>query len=169
MNNPVEEHKAAAPRYARVAVVTLSSSRTPANDKSGDVIENLLKAAGHGVSARILLPDDPVALRETLRGLVSRDDVQAIITTGGTGLAASDVTVETVRPMIEKEMTGFAALFMQLSYAQAGSAAMLSRAMAGIIEGKAIFCLPGSPRACQLATESLIIPEIGHILMLAGL
>ena len=101
-----------------------------------------------------------------LHALFARKDVRAIITTGGTGLSSTDITIETVRGMLEKELPGFTALFMLLSYPQAKSASMLSRAMAGTIKGKLIFCLPGSPRACKLATEALIIPELGHMLML---
>ena len=94
--------------------------------------------------------------------------VQAIVTNGGTGLTSSDITIEAVKGMFDKELPGFNSLFMLLSYPQVKSAAMLSRALAGTINGKVIFCLPGSPRACQLATKSLILPELGHILMLLG-
>ncbi len=169
LTNPVKEHKAAATARVRVAVVTLSSSRSRENDQSGDIIHELLEAAGHSVGVRKLISDSRAVLRATLRELVRQNDVDAVVTTGGTGLAASDITVETVRPMLEKEMPGFTALFMLLSYPQAGSAAMLSRAIAGTVKGKPVFCLPGSPRACKLATESLIIPELGHILTITGM
>lgn len=168
LNNPVSEHKASAPRSASLAVVTLSSTRSLEDDQSGDMIRQILESAGHTISARLVISDDRTALRAALQKLLRRKDVQAIITTGGTGLAPSDITVETVRPLLEKELTGFPALFMLVSYPQAGTAAMLSRTVAGTIKGKPIFCLPGSPRACRLATEALIVPEIGHMLAVAG-
>jgi molybdenum cofactor biosynthesis protein B len=128
----------------------------------------MLEEHGHAVPIRRLIPDNRNLLRATLRELTREPGVNAIITTGGTGLASSDITVETVRGLLDKELPGFTALFMMLSYPQAHSAAMLSRALAGTMKGKIIFCLPGSPRACKLATESLIIPELGHMLMLMG-
>ncbi len=168
LNNPVKEHKKEAAVRATVAVITLSSSRTAENDQSGDLIQKLLEEAGHSVAVRKLIADNRNVLRATMRELVREPEVNAIITTGGTGLSLSDITVETVRGMLDKELPGFNALFMMLSYPQAKSAAMLSRAIAGTIKGKPVFCLPGSPRACKLATESLIIPELSHMLMLAG-
>jgi len=166
LSNPVEDHKKKATLRASVAVITLSSSRSIENDQSGAIIQQLIEANGHSVAVRKVISDNRTVLRATLRELVSQKNVHAIITTGGTGLAASDITIETVRAMMEKELPGFTSLFMMLSYPQAKSASMLSRATAGTIKGKPIFCLPGSPRACQLATESLILPELGHILLL---
>lgn len=166
LNDPVVEHKSKALVNAEIAVITLSSSRTTNNDQSGDIIQSLLEGDGHRVPIRKLIPDSRNVLRATLRELIRQKDLHAIITTGGTGLAATDITIETVRGMIEKELPGFTSLFMFLSYPQAKSAAMLSRALAGTIKGKLIFCLPGSPRACKLATQSLILPELGHMLML---
>jgi molybdenum cofactor biosynthesis protein B len=160
----VAEHKENAAISAAVAVITLSTSRTRERDKSGDVIQNLLEANGHTVPARIVLPDDRNALRRTVRESVRNEKVQAIITTGGTGLGPADVTIEAVKDMLDKELPGFNSLFMLLSYRQVQSACMLSRAMAGVIKGKIIFCLPGSPRACELAVEGLILPELGHML-----
>lgn len=168
MTNPVEEHRKRGGIRAGVAVVTLSSTRTSEEDQSGALIQQLLESAGHSVPVRKILADDREALRATLRKLARRAEVQAIITTGGTGLAPSDITIETVRGLLDKELPGFNALFMQLSYPLVGAACMLSRATAGLFKGKAVFCLPGSPRACRLAVESLILPEIGHILHLAG-
>ena len=166
LGNPAAEHKKRAAATAALAVITLSTSRSLENDQSGDLIQELLEGGGHSVAERKVIPDSRNVLRATLRELLRRRDVDAIITTGGTGLAASDITIETVRPMFDKELSGFNALFMFLSYGQARSASMLSRATAGTIKGKAVFCLPGSPRACKLAIETLILPEIGHILML---
>ncbi len=166
--NTIAEHRKKSDLQTAVAVITLSSSRTLDNDQSGDVIQKLLEDNGHGVAVRKLISDSRNVLRATLRELIRQKNLQAIITTGGTGLTSSDITIETVRPMLEKELPGFTSLFMLLSYPQAKSASMLSRAMAGTIRGKVIFCLPGSPRACKLATESLILPELKHIVMLLG-
>lgn len=166
LKNPIVEHKKNAKLQASVAVVTLSNSRSVDNDQSGDVIQELLEASGHSVRVRKVIPDSRNVLRATMRELARQKNIQAIITTGGTGLASSDITIETVRAMFEKELPGFTSLFMLLSYPEAKSASMLSRATAGTIKRKPVFCLPGSPRACKLATKFLILPELGHILML---
>jgi molybdopterin adenylyltransferase len=166
--NSVAEHRSKSLRQASVAVITLSSSRTLATDQSGDIIQSLLEEKGHTVVARMVLKDNPNALRLALKSLIRKKKVQAIITSGGTGLSPTDITIETVRGLLEKELSGFNALFMQLSYPQVKSAAMLSRALAGAVKGKMVFCLPGSPRACRLAMESLILPELGHMLMILG-
>ncbi len=166
LGNPVVEHKKKAGLCANVAVITLSSSRSADNDQSGDIIQSLLVSNGHRVAIRKLIADNRTVLRATMRELVREKNLDAIITTGGTGIAASDITIETIRGMIDKELPGFNALFMILSYPQVKSAAMLSRSLAAVIKGKAVFCLPGSPRACKLAIESLILPELGHMLML---
>jgi len=161
------EHKKHAVTPVNAAVITLSTSRAkekdPAPDKSGDVIQKLLEKQGHVVVSRQLLPDGKPRLRAAVRKLAEDENVQVIITTGGTGLSPTDVTIEAVRNLLEKELPGFNALFTQLSYAQVKSAAILSRAIAGSINGKIVFCLPGSPRACELAMESIILPELGHI------
>jgi molybdopterin adenylyltransferase len=161
----VAEHKKKSEKKACVAVITLSTSRSLETDKSGDVIQKLLEEGGHTVSIRKVIPDNRTVLRATLRELIREKKIDAIISTGGTGLAPSDITIEVVKTMLDKELIGFNSLFMLLSYSQVKSAAMLSRALAGTIKGKIIFCLPGSPRACQLATESLILPELSHIIM----
>jgi molybdopterin adenylyltransferase len=164
----VAEHRAKSGLNAGVAVITLSDSRSLDTDKSGDLIQSLLEANGHKVLVRKLIPDSRNVLRATLRELLRDKKIDAIITTGGTGLAPRDVTIEAVHGMLDKELPGFNSLFMLLSYSQVKSAAMLSRAMAGTIKKKILFCLPGSPKACKLALESLILPELGHILMLLG-
>jgi len=168
LKDTIAEHQKKARGRASVAVITLSSSRSVDNDQSGELIESLLQENGHDVAVRKVIADSRNVLRATVRELVRQKNVQAIITTGGTGLSPTDITIETVLGMLEKELPGFNSLFMLLSYPEAKSASMLSRATAGTIKGKAIFCLPGSPRACKLAIESLILPELGHILMLLG-
>ena len=167
--NPVIEHRKNAKKskiQASIAIITLSNSRTVDNDQSGDIIEKLLAGKGHKVVVRKLINDSRNVLRASLRELTRQRGINAIITTGGTGIASSDITIETVKSMLEKELPGFTSLFMLLSYPQAKSASMLSRATAGTLKGKLIFCLPGSPRACKLAIERLIIPELGHMLSL---
>ncbi len=164
----VAEHRAKSNLVAAVAVITLSDSRSPDTDKSGDLIQSLLEQNGHTAPVRKIIPDSRKILRATLKELLLEKKINAIITTGGTGLAPRDVTIEAVRSMLDKELPGFNSLFMLLSYSQVKSAAMLSRALAGTIKGKILFCLPGSPKACKLAVESLILPELGHMLMLTG-
>ena len=166
LQDSVAEHRAKSGLNAGVAVITLSDSRSLDTDKSGDLIQNLLEENGHKVVVRKLIPDNRNLLRATLREMQRDKKINAIITTGGTGLAPTDVTIEAVQGMLDKELPGFNSLFMLLSYSQVKSAAMLSRALAGTIKGKMLFCLPGSPKACKLAVESLILPELGHILML---
>jgi molybdenum cofactor biosynthesis protein B len=162
----VAEHKRKSMLRLSVGVITLSTSRSLGTDKSGDVIQQLLEENGHKVSVRKVIPDSRMILRTTVRELVRAKKVDAIITTGGTGLAPSDVTIEAIQGMLDKVLPGFNSLFMLLSYPQVKSAAMLSRALAGAIKGIVVFCLPGSPRACKLAIEELILPELGHICML---
>lgn len=164
--NPIREHKEKAKDRARVAVITLSTSRSVDNDQSGDIIQKLFEDKDHTVVVRKVISDNRNVLRATLRELARQKNVDAIVTNGGTGIARSDITIETVRGMIDKELQGFNSLFMLLSYPKAKSAAMLSRTIAGTINKKPIFCLPGSPRACKLATASLILPEIGHMLLM---
>ena len=168
IRNTVLDHKKKADIRTRAAVITLSDSRSADNDQSGDIIQALLEGKGHTVTIRKLIADNRTVLRATLRELARMKDLQVIITTGGTGIAASDITIETVRSMLDKELPGFTSLFMMLSYPQAKSAAMLSRAIAGTLKSKIVFCLPGGPRACKLAVEALILPELGHIMMLLG-
>jgi molybdopterin adenylyltransferase len=164
--NSVAEHKKKSDINACVAVITLSTSRSLDTDISGDLIHRMLEEKGHHVPIRKVLPDNHNVLRTTLRELAREKNINAIITTGGTGLTPTDITIEALEGMLDKVLPGFNSLFMLLSYPQVKSSAMLSRALAGTIKGKILFCLPGSPKACKLAMESLILPELGHILML---
>ena len=156
------EHHAAAPRTVTVAVVTLSDSRSPADDRTGDTIVALLEAAGHSVAGRELVREDPPAIRAALEAALA-GPAQAVILNGGTGIAPRDSTPEIVAPLLECELPGFGELFRQLSFREIGAAAMLSRALAGVARGKLIFALPGSKAACRLALERLILPELGHL------
>ena len=156
------EHHAAAPRTVTVAVVTLSDSRSPADDRTGDTIVALLEAAGHSVAGRELVREDPPAIRAALEAALA-GPAQAVILNGGTGIAPRDSTPEIVAPLLECELPGFGELFRQLSFREIGAAAMLSRALAGVARGKLLFALPGSKTACRLALERLILPELGHL------
>ena len=156
------EHHAAAPRTVTVAVVTLSDSRSPADDRTGDTIVALLEAAGHSVAGRELVREDPPAIRAALEAALA-GPAQAVILNGGTGIAPRDSTPDIVAPLLECELPGCGELFRQLSFREIGAAAMLSRALAGVARGKLLFALPGSKAACRLALERLILPELGHL------
>jgi len=159
----VTEHRAAAPASVRCFVLTVSDTRTLDTDASGRSIEDMLTAAGHSIAARVVVPDEPAAVIAAIREQLDRADVRAIITTGGTGVSARDNTFEAVTTLFEKRIDGFGELFRMLSFEEVGAAAMLSRACAGIVQGRVIFVLPGSEAAVRLAMLQLILPEIGHI------
>ena len=144
----------------------MSDSRTLAQDASGDRIQDLLAHAGHAVARRERVPDEADDIRAAVARLLDAPDVDAVVTTGGTGLAPRDVTPEAVAPLLERRVPGFGELFRMLSFEAIGAAAMLSRAEAGIARGKPCFLLPGSPDACALAVERLILPETGHLVAL---
>lgn len=134
-----------------------------ADDPSGDLIVQLLEKAGNKVVYKGLIPDDRGLIGQKITEALGLSEVDAIITCGGTGIAPSDVTIETVRPMLTKTLPGFGELFRKISFEEIGSAALLSRAIAGVVDGKAVFCLPGSPHAVRLCVEKLILSEAGHI------
>jgi molybdenum cofactor biosynthesis protein B len=153
-------HRADAPSSVRCFVLTISDSRTAQNDTSGDAIASALQSAGHVITGRRIVKDDPPAVRQAVQGAAAAD---VIITTGGTGITSRDGTYEAVSAMFDKTIDGFGELFRVLSYEQVGSAAMMSRACAGTIGRTAVFTLPGSEAAVRLAIEKLILPEIGHV------
>jgi molybdenum cofactor biosynthesis protein B len=158
-----EEHKAHAPRSVRCFIVTVSDTRTEATDTSGRAIADLLTAAGHVVAGRAIVKDDAEMVRGTLERQLASAEVQAIITTGGTGVTARDSTYEVVSTLLQKRLDGFGELFRMLSFQQIGPAAMMSRACAGIVAGHVVVSLPGSEAAVRLALERLLIPELGHL------
>jgi len=162
-----EEHKAQAPRTVRCFIVTVSDTRTEATDTSGRAIADLLTAAGHVVAGRAIVKDDAEMVRGTLERQLAIADVQAIITTGGTGVTARDSTYEVVSSLLQKRLDGFGELFRMLSFQQIGPAAMMSRACAGIVAGHVVVSLPGSEAAVRLALERLLIPELGHLVQQA--
>jgi molybdopterin adenylyltransferase len=162
------EHKARAPQSVRCCVVTVSDTRTEATDASGRAIADLLAAAGHVVLGRTIVKDEPALVRATLERQLAGDGVQAIITTGGTGITSRDNTYEVVSALLQKRLDGFGELFRMLSFEQIGPAAMMSRACAGLVSGRILVSLPGSEAAARLAMERLVIPELGHLVQQAG-
>ena len=146
----------------RCAVITVSDTRTLETDESGAEIARQLDADGHQVLERTVVPDDPGRIGPVLRHWLAAD-VDAVLLNGGTGIAARDGTIEVIRQFLDRELSGFGEILRMLSYEQVGAAAMLSRATGGVARGKAVFGLPGSRRAVQLAMEKLIIPELRHI------
>jgi molybdenum cofactor biosynthesis protein B len=157
----VHEHEKHAPANLKVGVITASDSRTPENDESGKLIRSLLEDAGHLVAYYAVLPDDPQKIALAL--VANLKNLDAIIVNGGTGITARDNTTEVVKSLLDKELEGFGELFRMLSFQEIGAAAMMSRAIAGVRHGKFIAALPGSPDACRLAMEKLLIPQLGHI------
>jgi molybdenum cofactor biosynthesis protein B len=161
------DHKARAPRSVRCFVVTVSDTRTDATDTSGRAIAGLLEAAGHTVAGRTIVRDDAELVRDTIVRQLANADVQAIITTGGTGITSRDSTFEAISGMLEKRLDGFGEIFRMLSYEQIGAAAMMSRACAGLVAGRIVVALPGSEAAVRLAMEKLLVPELGHMVQQA--
>jgi len=157
------EHRRQAPASVTVHVITVSDTRTPGTDTSGNAIAELLTSAGHVVAGRTVLKDEPVQVRETVARLVADASVDAVITTGGTGITARDGTYEALDGLLEKRLDGFGELFRMLSYQEIGAAAMLSRATAGLAGRTIVLALPGSEHAVRLAMEKLILPELGHL------
>ena len=163
MSESVHRHRESAPEHVRLAVLTISDTRTPENDTGGDTIEELMRGAGHEIVERRIVRDDAARIRTELVNLLARPDVDAIITTGGTGISARDTTYEVVDRMLEKKLDGFGEIFRVLSYEEIGAAAILSRAVAGAVGTKLVACLPGSRNAVRLAVEKLLVPEISHV------
>ena len=163
MSESVHKHRESAPEHVRLAVLTISDTRTPENDTGGDTIEELMRGAGHEIVERRIVRDDAARIRTEIVNLLARPDADAVITTGGTGISARDTTYEVVDRMIEKKLDGFGEIFRALSYEEIGAAAILSRAVAGTVGAKLVACLPGSRNAVRLAVEKLLVPEISHI------
>jgi molybdenum cofactor biosynthesis protein B len=161
--SPDAEHRAYAPRSVSCVVLTVTDSRTPEADTSGQLIEQRLLAAGHEVVERQIVRDEPDAVRVLLEGAIERPEVDAAVVTGGTGVAPRDTTPEAVEPLLEKTLPGFGELFRMLSFQEVGAAALLSRALAGTAGRTVVFVLPGSRAAVGLAMDRLIVPELAHI------
>jgi len=144
----------------QLAVLTVSDSRTPETDSSGNLLCQLLQSAGHQLAARALLPNNKYQLRASLSQWIASDQIQVVLLNGGTGFAAGNCAVEAVTPLLDKPVPGFGELFRQLSFNELGSAALQSGALAGLANGTLIFAMPGSAAACTLAMQQLILPQL---------
>jgi molybdenum cofactor biosynthesis protein B len=164
MSDAPAQHRAYAPRSIGCSVLTVSDSRTVDDDKSGQQIRALLDAAGHRTVEHAIVRDEAEAIRFAVLRALARDDVDAVIATGGTGVSPRDVTPDTVEPLLEKKLAGFGELFRALSYQEIGAAALLSRALAGTASGKVIYVMPGSTGAVRLGMEKLVLPELAHVI-----
>jgi molybdenum cofactor biosynthesis protein B len=146
--------------------VTVSDTRTVESDRSGQIIQALLTEAGHRVADYRIVPDEPDRIADLCQTLAQRADVDAIVLTGGTGIAPRDTTYDAIAALLEKTLPGFGELFRQLSFQEIGSRAMASRAVAGVVQSTLVFSLPGSSKAVTLALEALILPELPHLVSL---
>lgn len=164
----VAAHRAAAPDAVGCAVLTVSDTRTPETDGSGGRIKDLLAEDGHTVADYRIVPDEPDLIRRVLAEWADRDDIRAILSNGGTGIASRDTTYDAVAGLLEQRLDGFGELFRMLSYAEIGAAAMLSRAVAGVYRGRLVVAMPGSRNAVELAMTKLILPELGHLVYEIG-
>ena len=159
----LQEHKSSAPQKIRCVLITVSDTRTLENDTGGETVLQWLAQAEHVVVDREIVPDDPQRMRVLLNQVTQREDVDAILMTGGTGITQRDQTFETVTQMLTKILPGYGELFRWLSYQEIGAAAMLSRATGGLLGNKVLLTMPGSPAAVRLAMEKLILPELPHL------
>ncbi len=159
------EHKKSAPAKVSFAVVTVSDTRGEGEDTGGRTLCDMVVEAGHTLVDHRRVIDDSGEIQWLVTGLLERGDVDLILLTGGTGIAERDVTIESLAPMFEKRLDGFGELFRYLSYLEIGSAAMLSRATAGVVQKKIVIALPGSVEAIRLAMNRLILPEAGHMVL----
>jgi molybdenum cofactor biosynthesis protein B len=163
MSTSTDQHRKESPRSVRCAVVTVSDTRTLETDRGGRLIVDLLAGAGHAVAEREIVPDEPARIAELLKRCADSDSVDAVLITGGTGIAARDQTFETVSGLLTKTLPGYGELFRMLSYDDIGPASMLSRAIGGVMGRVLVLTMPGSPAAVELAMQKLILPELGHL------
>jgi molybdenum cofactor biosynthesis protein B len=159
----VQGHRHGARQRLAAVVITVSDTRTIGDDTGGALLAELLEAAGHKVVERCIVRDEVDAIRAAIDAAVMRDDVHAVLLTGGTGIAVRDVTPEALEPILDRVIPGFGELFRMLSYQEIGSAALLSRAIAGTARGRVVAALPGSRAAIRLAVEKLLLPELPHL------
>ena len=145
-----------------IAVMTVSDTRTLADDKSGDTLTERIEAAGHRLAGRVIVKDDIRQIRAATRKFIADKNVDVVISTGGTGLTGRDVTIEAMRELFEKEIEGFGVVFHQISFAKIGTSTMQSRATGGVAKGKYIFCLPGSPRACRDGWDDILVKQLDY-------
>ena len=160
---PYEDHIQEAQDAVTCAVLTISDTRTEADDKSGKIIRELVEDAGHEIAFYRVVKDEADKIRELIKQIAEEGKCHVILTNGGTGIAARDTTYEAVTSLLEKRLDGFGEVFRFLSWEDIGSGAMLSRAVAGVYKDTMIFCMPGSSGAVKLAMEKLIVPELSHL------
>ena len=158
-----EQHEQSAPAIISAAVITVSDTRTIETDTGGQTVIDHLLAAGHLLHSRHIIRDEPQPMRELLLNLCAELDLRAILLTGGTGISSRDQTYETVSALLDKPLPGYGELFRQLSYAEIGPAAILSRATGGVMQGKIVLTMPGSPNGVKLAMEKIIGPQLRHL------
>ena len=163
----VHEHKARSDLHLRGGIITVSDTRTEADDRSGDLLARVFAEAGHEIAWRKIVADEQGLILKALDEVLARDDSEFVVLTGGTGVSPRDRTPEAVRGRFNLELPGFGELFRMLSYEEIGAAAMLSRATAGLVGDKPVFVIPGSTKASELAATKIIIPELGHLVSLA--
>ena len=157
------EHRDESPDRIAFAVLTFSDSRDSGSDRGGDFLVEVIEGAGHRVVHRALCPDEGPRIAAAVRAAAARDDVDLVLTTGGTGIAPRDVTYTTLLEVLDSQIPGFGELFRSLSHAEIGSAAILSRAIGGLVGDTVVLAMPGSPKALRLAMESIVLPEAGHL------
>lgn len=157
------QHKKDTPGQLSVGVLTVSTTRTLVDDKSGAWIAGRAKKEGHTIVLHRVVPDDAATISAAVLEAITQVSPQALILTGGTGISSKDVTIEAVKPYFKKELSAFGPIFTQLSFEKIDSAALLSRATAGVVGSTIVFCIPGSLNACKLACKALIFPELGHL------
>ena len=149
-------------KAVNIAVVTISDTRTLAEDKSGDTLEKRIINAGHNIGGRFIVKDDVIEIKEKLNALILNKDIDVVITTGGTGITGRDLTPEVFSEILEKEIPGFGELFRWLSYKKIGTSTIQSRAMAGVTKGTYLFSLPGSIGACKDAWDDILIHQLDY-------
>jgi molybdopterin adenylyltransferase len=147
---------------AGIAVITISDTRTTADDKSGDTLASRITETGHTLCGRMIVKDDVRQIRAAVRKLVKRKDIDVIITTGGTGLTGRDVTIEAIRPLFDKEIEGFGVVFHMISFQKIKTSTIQSRATAGVVSGTYVFCLPGSPGACRDGWDEILLHQLDY-------
>lgn len=159
----LEQHKGAAPARLRFAVITISDTRDAASDRGGPYLVERIEGAGHTVAQRAIVKDEREQIEAAVRAAVADAGVDLVLTTGGTGIAPRDVTYDTLKGLFDSEIPGFGELFRMLSYQQIGAAALLSRAIGGVLAGKVVLAMPGSPKALALAMDEIVLREAAHL------
>jgi len=159
----LEQHKGAAPARLRFAVITISDTRDAASDRGGPYLVERVEGAGHAVAQRAIVKDEREQIADAVRAAVADAGVDLVLTTGGTGIAPRDVTYDTLKGVFDSEIPGFGELFRMLSYQQIGAAALLSRAIGGVLAGKVVLAMPGSPKALALAMDEIVLREAAHL------